>query len=312
MAGGLAALLDDVAMIVKLASSASTKALGVVVDDSAVTPRYVHGFSPARELPIIWQIAKGSLRNKLVIILPIAMLLSQFAPLLLPPILMIGGGYLCFEGAEKVLEYFAVADAHQERTEHVEPVMATGGEQEKRMIRGAITTDLILSTEIMVISLNQLSQAAFWPRLASLVLVAVFMTGVVYGMVAIIVKMDDVGLRLAENGPAGRQALGRALVSGMPQVMSVLSAVGIVAMLWVGGHILIVGARNLGWDLPYGLLHRVTGPIGQLAVVGGLLAWLVDTLLSAVVGFLIGVIVVGMVRVLPSGFHRDPHEKVKR
>lgn len=310
MAGGLAALLDDVAMIAKMASSASSKAIGVVVDDSAVTPRYVHGFSPARELPIIWQIAKGSLRNKLLFILPIALALSQWAPMLLPPILMLGGTYLCFEGAEKLLEYFT--GRHHEKTETAAPVIESDADREKRMVRGAITTDLILSAEIMVISLNQIADAEFWPRLFAMLLVAIFITALVYGVVALIVKMDDIGLRMAEGGSPRRQAVGRGLVAAMPKVMSVLSAVGVVAMLWVGGHILIVGTHDLGWDAPYALLHTITDPIGRIATFGGFLAWLVDTVISAIVGFIVGLVVVGIVHLLPIGKHRDPHEGTER
>ena len=310
MAGGLAALLDDVAMIAKMASSASSKAIGVVVDDSAVTPRYVYGFSPARELPIIWQIAKGSLRNKLVFILPIALALSQFAPMLLPPILMLGGTYLCFEGAEKLLEY--LTGKHKEKTEQAAPVIETGSDREAQMVRGAITTDLILSAEIMVISLNQIADADFWLRLFAMILVAVFITALVYGVVALIVKMDDIGLRLTKSPIARRQRYGHGLVAAMPKVMAVLSAVGVVAMLWVGGHILIVRAHDLGWDAPYALLHTITDPISAIGGAGGFLAWLVDTLISAVVGFLVGLVVVGIMHLLPFGHHRDPHEGTER
>ncbi len=310
MAGGLAALLDDVAMIAKMASSASTKALGVVVDDSAVTPRYVHGFSPARELPIIWRIAKGSLRNKLVFILPAALVLSQFAPMLLPPILMLGGLYLSFEGAEKLLEYFS--GKHKEKTEHAAPVADTAGDREELMVRGAITTDFILSAEIIVISLSSLADAEFWPRAIAMILVAIGITALVYGVVALIVKMDDIALRLEQGGSGARQALGRGLVNAMPKVMSVLSVVGVIAMLWVGGHILLSGSYNLGWHAPYDLVHRLAEPVSEVAGVGGFLAWLVDTVISAILGFLVGLLAVGVMHFLPFGHHRDPHEDTER
>lgn len=306
MAGGLAALLDDVAMIAKMASSAGTKAIGVVVDDSAVTPRYVHGFSPARELPMIWRIAKGSLRNKLIFILPVALALSQFAPMLLPPILMLGGLYLSFEGAEKLLEYFT--GKHKTKTDQAAPVVDSSPEREEQMVRGAITTDFILSAEIMVISLNQIADAEFWPRTIALIVVAIGITALVYGVVALIVKMDDIGLRLAADDSKASQALGNGLVAAMPKVMSILSVVGVVAMLWVGGHILISGTHTLGWHLPHDLVMMAAEPAKAVPGVGGFLAWLIDTVISAIVGFLVGMVVVGIMHFLPIGKHRDPHE----
>lgn len=292
-------------MIAKMASSAGTKAIGVVVDDSAVTPRYVHGFSPARELPIIWRIAKGSLRNKLVFILPVALLLSQFAPLLLTPILMLGGLYLSYEGAEKLLEF--ISGEHKHKTDQASPVVDIGADREEQMVRGAIMTDLILSAEIMVISLNVVADADFWPRAIALVLVAIAITALVYGVVALLVKMDDIGLSLTESDSASRQRLGRALVAAMPKVMSALSVIGVVAMLWVGGHILLTGSDTLGWHLPYSLVHLLTEPVHRVPGVGGLLAWLVDTLASAILGFVVGVVAVGLLRLLPLR-HHDPHE----
>lgn len=306
MAGGLAALLDDVAMIAKMASSAGSKAMAVVVDDSAVTPRYVHGFSPARELPMIWRIAKGSLRNKLIFILPVALALSQFAPMLLPPILMLGGLYLSFEGAEKISEYFT--GKHKAKTEQGEPVVDKGPELEDKMVKGAITTDFILSAEIMVISLNQIADAAFWPRALALVMVAIGITALVYGVVALIVKMDDIGLRLAAQDSRATQVIGNALVRAMPRVMAVLSVVGVVAMLWVGGHILVSGAHTLGWPLLHEFIASLAAPAASMAGVGGFLAWLVDTTASAIFGFVVGLVVVGIVHLLPFGKHRDPHD----
>lgn len=296
MAGGLAALLDDVAVIAKMASAASTKAVGVVVDDAAVTPRYVHGFSPARELPIIAKIALGSIRNKLVFILPAALLLSQFAPWLLTPILMLGGLYLAFEGAEKVWEI--VSGHHDEAAE--EPAVDRGPDVERAMVRGAIRTDFILSAEIMVISLASVASEAFWPRLITLVIVALVITALVYGVVAIIVKMDDVGLHLAQSGSRGARAFGRGLVAGMPRLLNVLSTVGIAAMLWVGGHILLSGAATLGWSAPLELVHHLAAPAEQVAAVGPFLAWLVDTLCSAVVGLVVGAVLVAVLHLIPK------------
>ncbi|NNG19906.1 DUF808 domain-containing protein [Naumannella sp. ID2617S] len=297
MAGGLAALLDDVAVIAKLTSSAAGKAAGVVVDDTAVTPRYVHGFSPARELPIIWKIAVGSLRNKLIFILPVALLLSQFVPWLLTPILMLGGTYLSFEGAEKIWE----AVSGHGKGEDAQPVIEQGPEHEKKMVRGAITTDFILSAEIMVISLNQVANQPFWPRAITLVVVAIFITALVYGVVALIVKMDDIGLHLTERESSGAQRMGRFLVAAMPKVLSFLSTVGIAAMLWVGGHILLVGAKDLGWKTPYNLVHHLEEPVAYVAVLGPFLGWLVNTICSAIIGLLVGAVVVLVMHLLPFG-----------
>ncbi len=199
MAGGLFALLDDVAALARLAAAsvddvgaaagrATTKAAGVVVDDTAVTPQYVHGVAADRELPMIRRIAIGSIRNKLLFILPAALLLSQFLPWLLTPILMVGGSYLCYEGAEKIWGRIRGHD------DHAVPLAGTGEDAEKEMVSGAIRTDFILSAEIMVIALNEVADEPFLSRLAILVVVAIAITIAVYGVVGVIVKMDDVGL----------------------------------------------------------------------------------------------------------------------
>ncbi|MEI2765991.1 MAG: DUF808 domain-containing protein [Dermatophilaceae bacterium] len=308
MAGGLVALLDDIAALVKLAAAsiddvsaaagrASVKAAGVVVDDTAVTPRYVHGFTPDRELPIIKRIALGSLRNKLLFILPAALLFSQFVPWLLTPLLMLGGTYLSFEGAEKIWEKLGHG---QHATEPLSAAVPSE-EHERTMVAGAIRTDFILSAEIMVIALNEVSSEAFVPRALILVVVAVAITALVYGVVALIVKMDDIGLRLARRRSAGAQRVGRLLVAGMPRLLAVLATVGIVAMLWVGGHILLVGADDLGWHAPYSLVHHLEDSLAQATgALGGLLAWCVNTLGSAIVGLIVGAIVVGII----TGVHR--------
>lgn len=297
MAGGLAALLDDVALIAKMASSASTKAVGVVVDDAAVTPRYVHGFSPARELPIIWKIAKGSLVNKMVILVAV-MILSQFLPWVLTPLLMLGGTYLAFEGAEKIWEAVSGHGANADPAS-AEPVVEQTPDREAAMVQGAIRTDFILSAEIMVISLNAVAEEAFWPRAITLLLVAILITALVYGVVGLLVKLDDMGLALARRKNGVTQALGRGMVAAMPRIMSVLSTVGIAAMLWVGGHILVVGAATLGWHAPLDLIHRLAAPAATVAGVGEFLAWLVDTLASAVVGLLVGAVVVLVMHFVP-------------
>ncbi|WP_076258281.1 DUF808 domain-containing protein [Intrasporangium flavum] len=301
MAGGLVALLDDVAALVKLAAAsvddvgaaatkASIKATGVVVDDTAVTPRYVQGLEPERELPIIRKIALGSLRNKLLIILPVIMVLSQYLPVLLTPILMVGGAYLAYEGAEKVWEL--VSGHHEEEAE--------GGEvDENAVVSGAIRTDFILSAEIMVIALNEVDTEPFLSRLIILVIVALLITALVYGVVGLIVKMDDVGLALAQRESGASQRVGRALVRGMPKLLSVLSTVGIAAMLWVGGHILLVGVDELGWHWLYGQVHHLEEAVGGVAGIGGVFAWLVNTLASALIGLVVGAVIVAVLHVLP-------------
>lgn len=309
MASGLAALLDDVAALAKLAAAsvddvgaaagrASVKAAGVVVDDTAVTPAYVQGLAAERELPIIRRIAQGSLRNKLLIILPAALLLSAVAPVLVEIILMLGGTYLCFEGAEKLHHRFAPhTEDHGEHhggEDHdaALPAVMQGPEAEAKTIAGAIRTDLILSAEIMVIALKEVLDESLLRRAVILVVVAIVITAIVYGVVALIVKMDDIGLRLAQRDTPGAQHVGRAMVAGMPTLLEVLSIVGTVAMIWVGGHILIVGAHELGWDWPYDVVHDLESSVADVAGVGGVLAWLVNTALSAVVGLAVGALVV--------------------
>ncbi len=318
MSGGFFALLDDIAAIAKLAAAslddvgaaaarASAKAAGVVIDDTAVTPRYVHGFNPDRELPVIKKIAVGSLRNKLLIILPAALLLSQFLPWLLTPILMVGGTYLCYEGAEKLWEKFGPGH-------HAEPsVVVVGGPDEKVMIRGAIRTDLILSAEIMVIALNEVASEPLLSRAATLVIVALAMTLLVYGVVAAIVKMDDIGLHLATERKGALAGLGRGLVAAMPKVLVALSNVGIIAMLWVGGHILLVGLDDLGWHPLYELVHHGEEAIAHAVqgFLGELLAWLFNTAVSTVIGVIAGAIVVAVMMVVhrfTHRAHRDEHQ----
>ena len=302
MASGLAALLDDIAALAKLAASsiddvgaaagrASAKAAGVVVDDAAVTPAYVQGLAADRELPIIRKIATGSLRNKIVFILPAALVLSAVAPVLVEIILMIGGTYLCFEGAEKVHHRLG---RHRHDAEEL-PAVVQGPEAEATTIAGAIRTDFILSAEIMVIALKEVLDEGIVRRAIILVIVALAITAVVYGAVALIVKMDDIGLRLAQRPQPSSQRIGGLLVRGMPKLLSVLSLVGTAAMLWVGGHILLVGADELGWQWPYDLVHDVEHWVDDVPGIGGLLAWTVNTALSAVVGLAVGAIVVAVV-----------------
>ncbi|MCY7395831.1 MAG: DUF808 domain-containing protein [Nocardioides sp.] len=311
MSGGLFALLDDVAALAKLAAAsvddvgaaagrASAKAAGVVVDDTAVTPQYVQGVAAQRELPIIKKIAVGSLRNKLLLILPATLVLSQFLPFLLTPILMLGGTFLCYEGAEKVWERFG--GGHHEQAPAGDAARASAEETEKRLISGAIRTDLILSAEIMVISLNEVADESFVSRAAILVVVAIAITVLVYGVVALIVKMDDIGLGLTQRSSALAKRVGRGLVNAMPGLLAGISAVGTVAMLWVGGHILLVGADDLGLSAPYDLVHHLEEAAHDaLGAVGSVAGWVVNTFFSALVGVVVGAVVVLVVHLLPFG-----------
>ena len=304
MAGGLAGLLDDIAALAKLAAAsiddvgaaagrASAKAAGVVVDDTAVTPAYVRGLAAERELPIIKRIALGSLRNKLLLILPVALVLSAVAPTLVEIILMLGGTYLCFEGAEKIYHRLKHDDSHDV------PVVIQGPDAEEATIKGAIRTDLIPSAEIMVIALKEVIDEGFLQRAIILVVVAVVITLIVYGVVALIVKMDDIGLRLAELESTSSQKIGRAMVMGMPKLLSALTVIGTAAMLWVGGHILLVGADELGWHAPYDFVHDLEKKVEDIDGIGGMLAWLINTGISALIGLIVGAIVVAVL----SRFH---------
>jgi predicted DNA repair protein MutK len=316
MAGGLVGLLDDVAALAKLAAAsiddvgaaagrASVKAAGVVVDDTAVTPAYVHGLAADRELPIIKRIAIGSLKNKVLFILPAALVLSEFVPVLVEVILMCGGTFLAYEGAHKIHHRLAHrrghagADAHGAAGAHGGdeelPAVAIDADHEERTIKSAIRTDFILSAEIMVIALKDVLDEGFVSRAVILGVGAGLITVVVYGVVALIVKMDDVGLRMAQSGRPSAVKVGRGLVNGMPKLLALLSVVGTAAMVWVGGHILIVGADELGWSGPYDLVHWLEGLVHDVAGVGGVLGWLVNTAASAVVGLAVGFVVVTVV-----------------
>ncbi len=312
MAGGLVGLLDDVAALAKLAAAsiddvgaaagrASAKAAGVVVDDTAVTPAYVQGLAADRELPIIKKIAAGSLRNKLIFILPAALLLSAIAPILVEIILMLGGTYLCYEGVEKIYHKLK-GDDH----DHDVPVVMQGPEAEAATIAGAVRTDFILSAEIMVIALKEVLEEGFISRAVIMVVVALVITVIVYGVVAVIVKMDDIGLSLAGRESESSQRTGRLLVAAMPKLLIWLSVIGTAAMLWVGGHILLVGTHELGWDGLYDIVHDLEDSVHDVGGIGGVLAWLVNTSLSAVIGIIVGGVVVAVASRLGVGSHEEP------
>ncbi|UFN50488.1 DUF808 domain-containing protein [Roseomonas sp. OT10] len=329
MSTGLLALLDDVVALTKLSAAslddvvaqagrAGSKAVGVVIDDAAVTPRYVTGLAAARELPIVGRIALGSLKNKLLFLLPAALLLSAFAPWAITPLLMLGGAYLCYEGAEKVFHALRrhAAEAHEAAT-GAAPVDAARLEEQR--VAGAIKTDFILSAEIMALTLSSLETPSLWAQAVILAVVGTAITGLVYGGVALIVKADDAGVALAANPrPASSllglrratgeetggdralrpltQALGRGLVKGMPPFLRLLAMVGTAAMLWVGGGILLHGAESLGLAAPAHWLHGLAVAAGRLLpAAGGAVEWLVGAAGSALVGLAAGGLLIPVV-----------------
>ena len=310
MAGGLVALLDDIAAMAKLAAAslddvagaagkAGAKAAGVVIDDTAVTPTYVVGLSPARELPIIWKIAKGSLRNKLLFLLPAALILSALAPWAITPILMAGGAFLCFEAAEKILGALT-GHGHGD-----EAAAATSPEElEQRQVSSAIRTDLILSGEIMAIALAELADQSHVNQAIALALVAVAITAGVYGLVALIVKMDDIGLHLARRPGSGSQALGRGLVAAMPRVLSALSIIGTAAMVWVGGGIIVHGMEAFGFTaIPHIIHHAAEVAAASAGALSGVIGWLVGAIGSGIVAIVIGGVIAGLLHLIPRRGH---------
>jgi hypothetical protein len=316
MPSGLIALLDDVATIAKLTASslddvagaagkASTKAAGVVIDDTAVTPRYVVGLSPERELPIIGKIAVGSLKNKLLFLLPAALLLTAFAPFLITPLLMIGGAYLAFEATEKIAEIF-LHDHHHE--DQLVDAMADPADLEALQVKGAIRTDFILSAEIMAISLASLGEMSLATTAAALVAVALAITAGVYGVVALIVKLDDIGLHLAERSNSTARAIGDALVHIVPKLLSALSTIGTAAMLWVGGGILLHGLEELHIleVVPHTLHHWSEVAGHATGALGPVVEWFLYALGSAVAGLVVGGLIVLVVR----RFVKHPEELI--
>ena len=304
MASGFFALLDDISALVK-ASAASLddvpaqvakttgKVSGIVIDDSAVTPKYVVGLDPSRELSIIFQIAKKSLINKILILSPAALLLGYFAPWAITPILMLGGAYLCFEGYEKVHSIFS---KHPELTAESEAIKSiTPEELEKERVASAVRTDIILSSEIMAITYSQLTDQPIVNQIAVMLAVAVFITVAVYGFVGFIVKADDIGVHLAQDKyhPA-TQKFGRGIVKFMPHFLSYLSYVGTAAMLWVGAEIIAHG-------IPFTshLLHNLEVALAHLPV----LAWFAKALACAIGGLLVGFVVEKMVMLVKMAFN---------
>lgn len=308
MSIGLIALLDDVAAIAKAAAAslddvaaqaakAGTKAAGVVIDDAAVAPAYVTGFTADRELPMVGRITVGSLRNKLLLLLPAALLLAAFAPGLITPLLMIGGFYLVYEGTEKVYAALMPHAAHAHEAE-IGTVAVGARTAEDEKVASAVKTDLILSAEIMAITLAAVpANAGFWTTAVVLALVGVGMTLVVYGAVAVIVKVDDVGLALSRTRSGAVRAVGRGLVRAMPALLAALAAVGTAAMVWVGGGILLHGLEVLGWGAPAEVVHHAAQAAAEAVPesLAGTVSWLVSAAASGIVGLVVGALLIPIV-----------------
>lgn len=303
---GLIALLDDVASIAKVAAAsiddvagqaakAGAKAAGAVIDDAAVTPKYVHGFNADRELPIVWKIARGSIFNKVIILLPIALLLSAFAPWAISPLLMLGGAYLCFEGAEKIAHTLSHADMHDSES-HTHPG-SDGAALEEARVAGAIKTDFILSAEIMTIALSTIPvEDVLWMKALILAIVAVGITIAVYGAVALIVKADDIGVSMATGRSGAVAALGRGIVKAMPGLMRALTVIGTAAMIWVGGQIIVHGLHELGWHAPYDWVRGMAESAAQaLPQIPGAAAWATTAVLDGIFGLVLGLLLIPVV-----------------
>lgn len=305
MATGLIALLDDVAAIAKMAAAslddvaaqtakAGAKAAGVVIDDAAVTPRYVVGLTPERELPIIGRIALGSLKNKLLFLLPGALLLSYFAPWAITPLLMLGGIYLCYEGAEKLYGVFFPHAAHEHENavlgQKTDPVAL-----ENEKVAGAVRTDFILSAEIMALTLSTVADASVYMQGAVLAAVGIAITLAVYGVVGLIVKADDAGVALAKTSVSALRAIGRGLVVGMPIFLKFLAAIGTAAMLWVGGSILVHGLAQMGYAGPEHLIHDISETVVHtLSVAPALVGWISTSAQQALLAILVGAVTIAV------------------
>ncbi|MBJ6124785.1 DUF808 domain-containing protein [Microvirga splendida] len=329
MSIGLIALLDDIAGLAKVAAAslddvglqaakAGAKAAGVVIDDAAVTPRYVVGFAAARELPIVGRIALGSLKNKLLYLLPAALILSLFAPWAITPLLMIGGAYLCYEGSEKVFEALFPHGAHHHEAA-VSEATQTAQSLENEKVGGAIKTDFILSAEIMAITLANIEVGSTWMQAVVLAVVGIGITAVVYGGVALIVKADDAGVAMAaSNRPVSRmigralpgrpatgpdralapltKAMGRGLVKGMPILLKILGIVGTAAMIWVGGGIIVHGLEGYGLAGLGHAIHDVAVAAGHaVPALAGLVEWLVSAAAAGLVGLVLGGLLIPLI-----------------
>jgi predicted DNA repair protein MutK len=306
---GLIALLDDIATISKVAAAsiddvagqaakAGAKAAGALIDDAAVTPKYVQGFKADRELPIVWKITRGSLFNKLVILLPVALLLTVFAPWLITPLLMLGGAYLCYEGAHKIASLFHASDTHDSKA-HTHPE-GDGAALEEKRVAGAIKTDFILSAEIMTIALSTIPASdTLFVKALILAVVAVGVTVAVYGAVALIVKADDVGVHLAKGRTGPVAAFGRGIVIVMPHLMTLLMIVGTAAMIWVGGQIIVHGLHELGWHLPYETIHHLAETAAAaVPAISGIATWVTTAFFDGIIGLILGIILLPVASII--------------
>lgn len=282
---GLLALLDDIATVLDdvavMAKLATKKTMAIAGDDLAVGAQSLVGLHPSRELPIVWAVAKGSLVNKAWLV-PSALILTLVAPWSLTPILMLGGAFLCYEGVHKSLEKLGVGPLHAADAE----ASMTPEELEQSRIRGAIRTDVILSAEIVAIALGALVNSEFWTKAVTLTLVAVALTLAIYGLIAVIVKADDVGLRLVKKGGASK-ALGRGILFTMPPLMKIIGVLGTLAMFLVGGGIIAHGIPGLE-----PLMHDVSASVG-----GGFLTSVLDQVFVMILGVIVGFIVLGLINV---------------
>lgn len=283
---GLLALLDDIATVLDdvavMAKVATKKTAAIAGDDLAVGAQAMVGLHPSRELPIVWAVAKGSMINKAWLV-PLALVLTLVAPFILTPLLMVGGAFLCYEGVHKSLEKLGFG--HHLETEAGPPVDAAT--LEKQRVAGAIRTDVILSAEIVVIALAAMETSPFATKVIALSLVAVALTVVIYGLIALIVKADDAGLHLVEQG-GSKKALGRAILITMPPFMKLLGIFGTLAMFMVGGEIVAHGIPPLEHGL-HGLVVSLAGD-GTLGAILGKIAIII-------VGIAVGFVVIGLVKV---------------
>ncbi|MDN4055420.1 DUF808 domain-containing protein [Massilia sp. YIM B02763] len=298
-AGSLLALIDDIASVLDdvalMSKVAAKKTAGVLGDDLALNAQQVTGVNADRELPVVWSVAKGSLRNKAILV-PAALAISAFLPQAITPLLMIGGAFLCFEGFEKLAHKFLHSDAEDAaHEEELAAALAAGSDMrtvEQDKIKGAVRTDFILSAEIIVIALGVVNEqnTSFGAQVAALVAVALAMTVGVYGIVALIVKIDDAGLYLSRKASGFARGIGRMLLAAAPRLMKTLSVVGTAAMFMVGGGIIGHAVEPLH-HLAESAAHAVAG----VPVVGGLLAAVAPTVVDAVAGVVIGAVVLAVV-----------------
>tara|TARA_R100000322_G_scaffold75174_7_gene47057 strand:+ start:2552 stop:3517 length:966 start_codon:yes stop_codon:yes gene_type:complete len=287
-------ILDDVSVMTKVAMK---KTAGVLGDDLALNAQQVTGVNPARELPVVWAVAKGSFINKLILV-PAALLISAFIPWAVTPLLMVGGAFLCFEGAEKLAHKF-LHNAHDDEKAHAEEVKALSDPSvdmvafEKDKIKGAVRTDFILSAEIIAITLGTVATADFSQQVTVLSVVAVIMTIGVYGLVAGIVKLDDLGLHLSEKSSTFARSVGNGIVSAAPYLMKSLSIIGTAAMFMVGGGILAHGIPAV-----YHGVEELAAASAGVAGAGAILEFTIPTLLNALFGIVAGALVLGGVKLI--------------